>query len=155
MENFPEELDKYCRGYNGRMKELLNGKGDSIFTIKSHIFEAVAIAAADEVCRLQIARNIVKRVILEKDDYNSLDLIEDVGRGKLMLTNMRRRFKALFSIGWKRTFYRIMPHDLILYALHRWRRKSIGLLSRSTLANTPPARRNYDSHSMSVSDIAD
>jgi hypothetical protein len=56
--------------------ELLNGKRDSIFTIKSHIFEAIAIA--DEVCRLQIVGNIVERVITEKDDYNSLDLIEDV-----------------------------------------------------------------------------
>jgi hypothetical protein len=44
------------------MKELLNGNGDSI---KSHIFEAVAIAAADEVCRVEI----VKRVIPERDDY--------------------------------------------------------------------------------------
>jgi hypothetical protein len=82
---------------------------ETLFTIKSHIFEAVAIAAMGELYRLEIVRKIVERTIPEKDDYNALDLIEDVGRGKLMPMDMgrlKRRFTAFFSIGWKRTFYR-------------------------------------------------
>jgi hypothetical protein len=65
------------------MNELLNGNGDSIFTIKSHISQVVAIAATDDdptSYRIEIVRNIVKKVIPGKDDYNP---VEDVGRGKL------------------------------------------------------------------------
>ncbi|KAN0083177.1 hypothetical protein V8E54_002265 [Elaphomyces granulatus] len=104
-ENSPEELDKYRRWYNRRMEELLNGNGDSVFTIKSHIFEAIAIAAMDDVCRLCIVMKIVEQVIPERDDYGAFGLIQDAGDGKLMPSDIRRlkkRFKALFSTGWKR-----------------------------------------------------
>jgi len=104
-ENSPEELNKYRRWYNRRMKKLLNGNGDSVFTIKSHIFEAISIAAMEDHCRYEIVKNIVERVIPERDDYDSFDLIQDVGNGMLMPSDRRRlkkRFKALFSTGWKR-----------------------------------------------------
>jgi hypothetical protein len=65
------------------MNELLNGNGDSIFTIKSHISQVVAIAATDDdptSYRIEIVRNTVKKAIPGKDDYNP---VEVVGRGKL------------------------------------------------------------------------
>ncbi|KAN0069431.1 hypothetical protein V8E54_012446 [Elaphomyces granulatus] len=92
-----EELDKYRRWYNRRMKELLNGNGDSVFTIKSHIFEAIAIAAMDDVCRLCIVMKIVGQVIPERAAFG---LIQDASDGKLTPSDIRRlkkRFKALFS----------------------------------------------------------
>lgn len=48
-ENSPEELKRYRRRYNDKMQEMLHGKGDTRFANKSHIFEAVAIAACDDV----------------------------------------------------------------------------------------------------------
>lgn len=67
-ENSPEELERYRERYNGRMQEMLCGKGDSRFVNKSHIFEAVAIAAYDDVRRLEIVRKIVATVFHVDDD---------------------------------------------------------------------------------------
>lgn len=44
------------------MQEMLHRKGDSRFVNKSHIFEAVTIAACNDICRFEIVKKIVTRV---------------------------------------------------------------------------------------------
>ena len=99
-ENSPEELKRYRRIYNSRMQEMLHGKGDSRFVNKSHIFEAVAIAAYDHVPRLEIVRKIMARVT-GADDDEALDIITDAGSGRLTLKEkdkLRNGFQALLSV---------------------------------------------------------
>ena len=82
------------------MQEMLHGKGDARFSNKSHIFEAVAIAAYDDVRRLEIGRKIVGRVSWVDDD-DVLDIIEDTGSGRLAIKEkdkLRRGFQALLSV---------------------------------------------------------
>lgn len=62
------------------MQEMLRGRGDSRFVNKSHIFEAVFIAATNDVRRLKIVRKIVARV-LSMDAGDVLELIRDAGSG--------------------------------------------------------------------------
>ena len=100
-ENSPEELEQYRERYCGKMRQLLHGDGDSCFTIKSHIYEAVAIAATNDVCRLEIVRKLVNCVFEEEPERDALDLIEEVGQGELDFKDQRKLekgFKALFSI---------------------------------------------------------
>lgn len=99
-ENSPEELKRYRQRYNSKMREMLHGKGDSRFVNKSHIFEAVAIAACDDVRRLEIVRKIVARVSRTEDD-DALEIIRDVGSGMLTLEEkdkLRKGFQALLSV---------------------------------------------------------
>lgn len=66
---------------------------------KSHIFEAVSIAAYDDVCRLEIVRKVVARVSRAEDD-DALDIISDAGSGRLTLKEkdkQRKGFHALLS----------------------------------------------------------
>ncbi|KAL9132056.1 MAG: hypothetical protein Q9217_000184 [Psora testacea] len=97
-ENSPEELEQYRERYSSKMKQLLHEDGDSCFTTKSHVYEAVAIAATNDDCRLEIVRKLVKCVFEERD---ALDLIEDVGQGELGFKDqckLETGFRALFSI---------------------------------------------------------
>lgn len=98
-ENSPEELKRYRQRYNSKMQEMLHGKGDSRFVYKSHIFEAVAIAAYDDVRRLEIVRKIVARVSRAEDD-DPLEIIRDAGSGRLTLgkDKLRKGFQALLSV---------------------------------------------------------
>lgn len=99
-ENSPEELKRYRQRYNSKMQEMLHGKGDSRFVYKSHIFEAVAIASCDDVCRLEIVRKIVARVS-QAEDNDALEIIRDAGSGRLTLKEkdkLRKGFQALLSV---------------------------------------------------------
>ncbi len=55
-ESSPEELEQIESVIVAKMKQLLHGDGDSCFTTKSHVYEAVAIAATNDVCRLEVVR---------------------------------------------------------------------------------------------------
>ncbi|KAK9428614.1 hypothetical protein V1505DRAFT_357644 [Lipomyces doorenjongii] len=99
-ENSPEELKRYRRRYNSNMQEILQRKGDARFVNKSHVFEAVAIAATDDVRRLEIARKVVGRVF-QVDDDDALELMRDAGCGKLKFTDkmkLRTGLQALLSV---------------------------------------------------------
>ena len=99
-ENSPEELKRYRQRYNSKMQELLHGNGDARFAHKSHIFEAVTIAAYDDVRRLEIVRKIVGRVS-RVDDDDALEIIEDAGSGRLALKEkdkLQKGFQALLSV---------------------------------------------------------
>ncbi|RJE18339.1 hypothetical protein PHISCL_09328 [Aspergillus sclerotialis] len=99
-ENSPEELKRYRQRYNGKMREMLHGKGDSRFVNKSHIFEAISIAAYDNVHRLEIVRKVVARVLRVEDD-DALEIIRDMGSGRLTLKEtdkLSKGFQALLSV---------------------------------------------------------
>jgi len=101
-ENSPVELKRYRQRYNGQMKQHLNGAGDSIFTVKSHIFEAVVIAATKEICRYNIVRKIMQHVLPGENVYDVMNIIDDVGNAKLTPNdkrNLQRGFQALLSTG--------------------------------------------------------
>lgn len=78
-------LRHHARYYNDPTKKsplatgsraLLDMKGDARFVNKSHIFEAIAIAAYDDVRRLEVVRKTVGRVS-RVDDDEALEIIED------------------------------------------------------------------------------
>lgn len=99
-ENSPEELKRYRQRYNSTMREMLHGKGDLRFVNKSHIFQAIAIAACDDVHRLEIVRKIVARVSrIDNDD--ALEIIMDMGSDRLTpkeKDKLRKGFLALLSV---------------------------------------------------------
>lgn len=79
---------------------MLHGRGNSRFVNKSHIFEAVAIAATDDVRRLEIVRKIVARVFLVDAD-DAPEVIRDVGSGTLKpkdKVKLKAGLQALLSI---------------------------------------------------------
>ncbi|KAI9810278.1 MAG: hypothetical protein M1832_001367 [Thelocarpon impressellum] len=101
-ENSPDQLKQFRARYDGQMQKNLHGRGDARWTKKSHIFEAVSISAMDSTCRLEIVRKIVDRIVPRDEDYDALDVIEDVGRRRLASKDMdrlTRGFAALLSIG--------------------------------------------------------
>jgi aminoglycoside phosphotransferase (APT) family kinase protein len=100
-ENSPEELKRYRARYKDTMGKMLRGGGDSIFTGKSHIFEAVAIASMSEMCQLGIVRKIVDRIFPADDEYASVEFISDVGEKKLNPKQKKKlalKFQALLSL---------------------------------------------------------
>ena len=53
-----EELNKYRRWYNRRMKKLLNGNQETWYLrLNLTIFEAILIAAMEDHCRYEISWN--------------------------------------------------------------------------------------------------
>ena len=54
-----------------------------MFTRKSHIYEAVAIAATNDDSRLEVVRKILERIFKTVEGFDSLKFIEEVGTGKL------------------------------------------------------------------------
>jgi len=97
-ENSPDELNRYRRRYDSQMKRLLNRGDDSRFTAKSHIFEAVAIAAMSDICRFEIVKKIVERIFQEEKDHDSQSFIEGVGLGRLKSKDMRKLQRGLQAL---------------------------------------------------------
>lgn len=107
-ENSPEELEQYREHYDREMGAAMGQQGDWGYTRKSHIREAVWIAALNGMNRLEICRKIVEAVVearVEKqaegeavkeedvngekdeeedgDEGDSLDILYDLGAGYL------------------------------------------------------------------------
>ncbi|KAI9839045.1 MAG: hypothetical protein M1837_002263 [Sclerophora amabilis] len=97
-ENSPDELKRYRSRYNSQVKKHLNGQGDSLLTIKSHIFEAVAISAFDSRCRLEIVLKMVDQVIPPKSDYDAFGLILSVGDQTVAPRQMREVTDGLAAL---------------------------------------------------------
>lgn len=96
----PEELKRYRKWYEIEIKKCLRG-GDARFVAKSHIFEAVAIAATSDESRLEVVRKVLERVFGNVQGFDSLKFIEKVGRGRLEAKDKRRLetgLKALLSM---------------------------------------------------------
>ncbi|KAH6886251.1 kinase-like domain-containing protein [Thelonectria olida] len=63
VEDSPEALERYRAHDNTEMGKALNWEGDWKFTEKSHITEAIWIAAQNELPRLRICNKIVQTVV--------------------------------------------------------------------------------------------
>jgi hypothetical protein len=99
-ENSPEELKKYRKWYEIEMKKCLRGR-DARFTRKSHIYEAVAIAATSDDSRLEVVKKILERIFKAVEGFDSLKFIEEVGTGNLEKKEecrLNAGFKALLAI---------------------------------------------------------
>ena len=99
-ENSPEELEQYRERYCNKMKHLLDQGGDSRFTTKSHIYEAAAIAATSDACRLEIVKKFVDWIFEDEPEHDALDLLDEVGLGELgskEQSKLESGFKALLS----------------------------------------------------------
>ena len=100
-ENSPEELKRYRARYKATMQKMLRGVGDSKFTAKTHIFEAVCIAAADYIPRIDIVKGIVRHLFPEKDDLGAFEVLCDIAEGDLTLKEVKQldsKFRALLSV---------------------------------------------------------
>lgn len=103
-ENSPEELKRYRAQYKATMGKMLRGQGDSKFTGKSHIFQAVWIAVEHDNYRTDIVKKIVGRIMGEDDQgsFNILcDIVEDYltpKEKKKLASKLASGFQALLSV---------------------------------------------------------
>ena len=101
-EDSPEELEQYRQQYCHKMNQLLQGKNDARFTMKSHIYEAVAIAIMNRDNRLYIMQILVGRLGVTDWESDTLSFISDIGLDELSDEDERRledALRALLSIG--------------------------------------------------------
>ena len=82
-EDSPEKLETYRELYSEKMLEGLQDKGDWAFVQKSHVYEAVSLAASSEMIRLEIVRKLVDHVLGEDDEDDGMDVIDSVGEGDI------------------------------------------------------------------------
>lgn len=78
-EDSPETLGRYRAYYNTELGKALEWSGDWQFTEKSHMAEAIWIAALHRPNRLEICRKFVQ--VAAGDDTESLDALYDIGAG--------------------------------------------------------------------------
>lgn len=97
-EDSPAELARYREHYRQKMEEALGQEGDWEGTKKSHVFEAVCIAAQTEMCRLEIVRKFVQHVFRKTEGFNALDFIIEVGEGEEDGQEFERRVRSLLSL---------------------------------------------------------
>ncbi|XXG99976.1 hypothetical protein Hte_006317 [Hypoxylon texense] len=79
-EDSPEALERYRAYYREELGKALDFKGDWKFTDKSHITEAVWIAALRGVNRMEICRKLVQTA-LGVDAKKALDVVYEIGTG--------------------------------------------------------------------------
>lgn len=99
-ENTPEELNRYRQRYSAKMQEMLHGIGDARFANKTHVFEAVRIAAESGICRSEVVILIMERVLGVGRDA-ALDFIWNAGEGKLEpedKVGLERQFREFFLV---------------------------------------------------------
>ena len=97
-ENSPEELTRYRKIYFDKMAQMLDGKGDTMFVAKSHIFENLSIASSSDMNRRDIIRKVLREVLPDQDPYA---LMSDLGEGKLdakVMKKLEKGLKELLSV---------------------------------------------------------
>lgn len=117
-EDSPQLLCRYRRRYHAQMQRLRRCNNMDL-TLKSHIFEAVVIAAASDTCRPEIAVKLVRHAL--RIDYpDRRDLVQgsrsdettrlnspycfiyDLGNGEVTrkeLRHFKKRLKAMMAVG--------------------------------------------------------
>ncbi|KAF4458869.1 hypothetical protein FALBO_14385 [Fusarium albosuccineum] len=78
-EDSPETLGRYRAYYNRELGKALEWQGDWQFTEKSHIAEAIWIAALHYPNRLEICRKFVQ--VVAGDNTEALDILYEIGAG--------------------------------------------------------------------------
>ncbi|KAJ2994636.1 hypothetical protein NUW58_g1500 [Xylaria curta] len=79
-EDSPETLEHYRAHYNTELGKAHKWQGDWKYTGKSHIFEAIWIAALHRLNRLEICRKFVQAVA--GDNTDASDILYDIGTGR-------------------------------------------------------------------------
>lgn len=83
-ENSPEELERYRAHYDREMGAAMGYEGDWAYTRKSHVREAVWIAALNSMNRLEICRKMVEAVVETRQQKQGEEgaVMEEVEGGK-------------------------------------------------------------------------
>ncbi|KAI3324256.1 kinase-like domain-containing protein [Xylariaceae sp. AK1471] len=79
-EDSPETLERYRAHYNTELGKAHKWQGDWKYTGKSHILEAIWIAALHSLNRLEICRKFVQAVA--GDNTDASDILYDIGTGR-------------------------------------------------------------------------
>ncbi len=79
-ENSPDELERYRKHYNEAMGEAMGKSGDWEFTEKSHVWEAVWIAATNSMNQLDICRKFIEQAG-DVDMKETIGVLMDIGDG--------------------------------------------------------------------------
>ncbi|SPO00762.1 uncharacterized protein DNG_03510 [Cephalotrichum gorgonifer] len=100
-ENSPEELEGYREHFDREMGAALGWKGDWVYTKKSHIREAVWIAALNSQNRLEICRKMVEVVMeAQEEKVDALDILYDLRSGRQCeqgWRDLKQKLQALVS----------------------------------------------------------
>ncbi|KAK1765059.1 hypothetical protein QBC33DRAFT_180550 [Phialemonium atrogriseum] len=98
-EDSPVTLERYRAYYNTDLGKALKWQGDWNSTDKSHMAEAIWIAALRRHNRLEICRKFVQ--VAAGDDIKALDIVYDIGAGQydeenwgILQTNLRRLIRS-------------------------------------------------------------
>ncbi|KAK0627882.1 hypothetical protein B0T14DRAFT_513495 [Immersiella caudata] len=97
LENSPEELEGYRRFYDQALGDAMQRSGDWEFTRKSHIWEAIWIAALKRVNRLEICCKLVQEATGDKDGARGI--MYDLGSGEGDWPNLEKEIEAFLSQG--------------------------------------------------------
>lgn len=80
------------------MKTAMGGEGDWKFTGKSHMFQAICIAAQSKMCRIEIVRKFVEEAFKDEEDFDAVEYITDVGDGREDGNDFEEKVKSLISL---------------------------------------------------------
>ncbi|KAK4454080.1 kinase-like domain-containing protein [Podospora aff. communis PSN243] len=95
-ENSPEELEQYRKHYDQAMGEALQHSGDWEFTAKSHIWEAIWIAALNHVNRLEICCKLIQEATgVDRSAARSTML--DIGSGEADWPKLEEQLEAFIT----------------------------------------------------------
>lgn len=95
-EDSPEELERYRRYYDQAMGEALQQTGDWEFTRKSHIWEAIWIAALNPVNRLEICCKLIQEAT-GNDRATARRIMYDLGSGEADWSKLEGQLEAFIT----------------------------------------------------------
>ncbi|KAK4159555.1 kinase-like domain-containing protein [Cladorrhinum sp. PSN259] len=96
FENSPEELGRYREYYRNALGEALQRSGDWEFTGKSHIWEAIWIAALNSVNRLEICCKLVEEAT-GVDKATARGTLYDIGTGEADWPKLEQQLSAFIA----------------------------------------------------------
>ena len=97
-EDSPEELEQYREQYCRKMNQLLQEKNDARFTVKSHIYEAIAIAVRNRANRLYILQILVGCLGVTDWESDPRAFLTNVGLDELSNEDERRLEEGLRAL---------------------------------------------------------
>ncbi|KAK3994854.1 hypothetical protein QBC44DRAFT_235034, partial [Cladorrhinum sp. PSN332] len=96
FENSPEELGRYREYYRNALGEALQRSGDWEFTGKSHIWEAIWIAALNSVNRLEICYKLLEEAI-GVGKATARGTLYDIGTGEADWPKLEQQLSAFMT----------------------------------------------------------
>lgn len=95
-ENSPEELERYRIYYDQGMGEALQQSGDWEFTRKSHVWEAIWIAALNHVNRLEICCKLIQEAT-GNDRATARRIMYELGSGEADWPKLEEQLEAFIN----------------------------------------------------------